>query len=317
MVSWIALPDGWPGRVLNAWAKYAKEMAMYKFLIFLSTGCLLASGEGFAQAGSEVKGTLEINGATVPIKYAYALQHNDEEGFLDGPELRILLSDREVDPGLLGDLVLSRLDTMAREKKIRGLLLKLDPKKEPREIHGTLLEAPASPQASLPFFTQSGDTTSIKKLDIKDGKVSGVLEEKLSEDSVFPDTPKYGYNITFTAPIQAAAPVTARPKGEEALKSPQAQAILVYEKALREGRIEDAAKLATPEKFGQLEQAIQQMGKPAFLEQVKQFIPEAAVREKQIAEVIVRGKNAVVVIVEEGGRIAAPVTDTGGVWKAN
>lgn len=292
---------------------------MYKFLMFLSTACLLAASGGFTEPASEVKGTLEINGATVPIKYAYILQHNDEEGFLvDGPELRILLSDREVDPALLGDLVLSRLDAMAREKKIRGLILKLDPKKEPRGVHGTVLEAPASAQTSLPFFSQSGDSTCIKKLDIKDGKVSGVVEDKPSEDSAFPDTPKYGYNITFTAPIRANDAVTARPKGEEALKSPQAQAVLAYEKALREGRLEDAAKSATPEKYRELEQVIQQMGKPTFLEQVKQFIPETAVREKQIAEVIVRGKRAIVIIKEEGGRIAAPVIDTGGgVWKTN
>ncbi len=289
---------------------------MQKFVLFFSAACLMAS-TCFSEPAADVKGNLEINGTQVPIKFAYALQHNDEEGFLDGPELRILLSDREVDPGLLSDLVMSRLDTLAREKKIRGLILKFDPKKEPRELHGTLLEAPSSPQASLPFFTQSGDSTSLKKFEIKDGKASGVLEEKPSEENFFPDTPKYGYQITFTAPIRQADAITAHLKGEEAAKSPQAQAVLAYEKACREGRMEDAEKLATPGKFGELKQAMEQMGKATFLEQVKQFIPETAVREKQIKEVIVRGKHATVVITEEGGRICAGVIDAGGTWKAD
>ena len=81
--------------------------------------------------------------------------------------------------------------------------------------------------------------------------------------------------------------------------------------------MEDAEKLATPGKFGELKQAMEQMGKATFLEQVKQFIPETAVREKQIKEVIVRGKHATVVITEEGGRICAGVIDAGGTWKAD
>jgi len=290
---------------------------MQKVLMVLSIAGLLIAGEVFAESAGEAKGTLEINGAKVPIKCAYLFQHNNEEGFLDGPELRILLCDREVDPGVLGDLILSRLDTMAHEKKIRGVLLKLDPKKEPREVHTTLLDAPASPRESLPFFTESGDTTCITKLDIKDGVASGILDEKPSDDNSFQDMPKYGYHIEFKAPIRTNDAITARLKGEEAVKSPQAQAVLTYEKACREGRIEDAAKLATPECFSQVKQAIEKMGKDVFLEQAKQFIPDTATREKQITEVIVRGKHAVVIMKEEGSRTPATVIETGGVWIAD
>lgn len=289
---------------------------MRNLVVFSVLVGLLAAGSAIAEPKSEVKGSIEINGTSVPVKYVYALQHNDEENFLDGPELRILFADREVDPSLLTPLVLSGLDTLAREKKIRGMILKFDPKKEPREIHGTLLDAPAKPEASLAFFTQAGDTTCFTKLEIKDNVVTGALEEKPSEDTSDPDIPKYGFKIEFSTPVRPNDAITARLKGAEAVKSPQAQAVLAYEKACREGRFEDAAKLSTPAHMADLNNALKQMGKETFLQQVKQFIPETAVREKQIEELIARGKHAVVII-RDNGLIPATVVEENGVWKAD
>jgi len=267
-----------------------------------------------AEPVSTATGTLEINGKAVPIKYAYAFQHDNEEGFLDGPELRIAVTDREIDPALLGGVLSLDLDAAAKKKDVCGLLLKFDPKKESREINGTLLYAPSDPRAPLVSFTRTDDDTCLKKLEIKDGKVTGILDEKAPEKSPSEDMPKYGYHIEFTAAIRTNDPITARFKGAEAVKSPQAQAVIAYEKALREGRIEDAKKLATPERFSKMGQAIEQMGKDVFMEQVKQFIPDTAAREKQITDVIVRGKHAVVVMVEKGSRTPGTVIESGGGW---
>ncbi len=278
---------------------------------------LLIAGGAFGEAAGEAKGILEINGAKVTINHVYAMQHNNEEGFLDSAELRILLCDREVDPAPLGELILAELDSMARQKKIRGLILKLDPAKEPREVYGTVLEAPASEQTSLPFFTQSGDGTSIKKLEIKDGVVSGELEETPSEDNFFEDMAKYGYKISFSAPIRANAPVTAHLKGEEAAKSPQAQAVMAYEKACREGRLDEAAKLATPAKYQELKKAYDMMGRDVFLQQMALFIPENADSQSQVTDVVVRGNKAIVITREKDGRTSASLISEGGVWKAN
>jgi hypothetical protein len=204
---------------------------------------------------------------------------------------------------------------MARAKKVRGLIVRFDPKKDPREVHETLLVAPASPQESLPFMTESGSETCIKRLEIKDGKVSGEIESKSSDDNTFPDIPKYSYHLTFAATIQTNDPITLRLKGTDALNSPQAKAVLAFEKACREGDFDAARKLATDDRMRQLDQFVQKAGKAVFLEQAKQMIPDNAVHAKQLADLIVRGKHGFVIFDEEGSRSPIPVIEAGGTWK--
>jgi hypothetical protein len=277
----------------------------------------LTFGAAYADPASEVKGTFQVNGAAIPIKCVYLLQHDNEEGVLDGPELRILLTDREVDPSLLSEIVLSQLDSLAHAGKVRGIVIKLDPKKEPREMHGTLLMAPGSAQASLPFFTESGSETSIKKLDIKGGKATVELDYASTGDSAFSDMPKFSYKLSFTAPIRANDPITARSKGADAAKSVQVKTMMAFEKAVRSGELDAARKMATESRFQQIDQAAKQMGKEKFLEQARQWITDPAVREKQSAEVIVRGKRAVVVFDEGGARNPSYLIEDGGIWKVN
>lgn len=288
---------------------------MRTLLISLSLASTFAMGSAHGEATPEVTGTLEVNGDKIPVKQVYALQHDNEEGLLDGPELRLLLVDREVNPDLLGGLILSALDDMARAKQVRGLIIRFDPKKDPREVHETLLVAPESAQATLPFMTSSGSETSIKKLEIKDGKVSGVVESKSADDSIFPDMPKYSYHLTFTAPIRSTPPITAKLKGAEALASPQAKLVLAFEKAVRDGDFDAARKLAVDSRMHELDQMVQQVGKAAFLEQAKQMIPENAVHAKQLTDVVVRGKHGFVIFKEEGSRTPVPVIESGGTWK--
>ncbi|MBI5095215.1 MAG: hypothetical protein HZB26_22625 [Candidatus Hydrogenedentes bacterium] len=276
---------------------------------------VFAAGNAFAEAAPEVKGALKVNGAEIPIKFVCLLQHDNEEGMLDGPELRMLLADREVDSGLLKGIALDQLDTMAREGKVRGLILRVDPKKEPREVHGTLLIAPASAQASLPFFTQSGSETSIKKLEIKDGKASVELDYASTGDSAFEDMPKFEYKLAFTAPIRPNDKITARLTGAEAVKSPQAKVAMDFEKAVRSGDLDAARKLDLGKRMLMIDQAVKEMGKEKFLEQARQFIADPATREKQLSLVVVRGKGAIVVFKEEHSRTTVPLVEVDGVWK--
>ena len=66
------------------------------------------------------EGSFQVNGAAVPLKNVYLLQHNNEEGALDGPELRILVADREVDIEVLKPIMLSDLDTWRAPARFAG-----------------------------------------------------------------------------------------------------------------------------------------------------------------------------------------------------
>src|SRR5687768_3933207 len=96
-----------------------------------------------------VKGTVEARGKAVELKYSYAHLHDNAEGLLTRPrELRILLSDREVPPDALHGISWLRVEDMAMEGKVQGLLLELDPAK-PDTLVAVLLARPAEAGLSL------------------------------------------------------------------------------------------------------------------------------------------------------------------------
>jgi len=75
--------------------------------------------KGFLQAGAE----------RVPIVEALAHFHDNAEGLLDRPrELRILLADREVPQEALAGIDFPMVGEMARDGRLRGLLIRVDPR---------------------------------------------------------------------------------------------------------------------------------------------------------------------------------------------
>ena len=119
------------------------EGAVKTFLLILSLACFHAPDAAHAIDAGVAKGALNVGGATIPLTHAYAQLHDNAEKLLERPrELRILLADREAPQSALNGIAFLPVVHMAREGKLRGLLIQLDPAK-PDEAAVTVLHAPA------------------------------------------------------------------------------------------------------------------------------------------------------------------------------
>lgn len=269
-----------------------------------------------AAAETKVDGKLTVNGKDIPIKHVYAVMYDNAEGLEDAPELRLLFADREIDPANIETPVTFNLDVLARKGNLQGIFLRFDPKAEPRGVHGAILFTPPDERTSMPFFSLSGAEAGFTELTTTAERVSGTAVYE-TEESSSSDMPKYSYSITFDAPISKGRPVKEKLTGAGAAKSPLAKILIGYEQALRQGDFDTAKDLATKQKFDELQAYIEQAGKEAFLEQVKQFIPDAAVREGQIKTIIVRETFATVIAEEEGSKTIMHLVKMGDAWKVN
>lgn len=241
------------------------------------------------------RGSLTVDGKVIAISSSHAHLHDNAEGLLDRPkELRILLADREVPESALAGLAFLPVTEMAKEGKVRGLLLELDPAR-PNSAAITLLYPPAAPGLSLPVQTISTTgPTAFKKLDIGKLRVTGEIEARDEGRSTPGDMPSFSYSIRFSTPLFHELAVTADLKGEAARNSIQAAVLRKKVEALRK-RDWDALRKISSEK-----------GKCASEAFIAQTGPEAAVASKAAADdldrwiagigrVVVRGDRAVVI----------------------
>lgn len=271
---------------------------------------------GLALDPAKVQGFLTVNGIETRLTHGYALLHDNEEGILDAPQVRILLSDRELDPALLAAPALSRLDVMARRGEVRGLVFQFDPKAEDGEVYGTVLYPPVTSDASLAFFAEPATETG-RVIMLTDDRVAARMTKETRRDPLLGDLPVFSYRIGFDLPVARLDPVTERLKGEEAVKSAPARALLAFESACRAGDLEAARKLATKGRMQELEYAVRlAAGDKPFTEQLRQWFPDETARTKHIVEVVLRGNRGVVVLEEEPGfRSGVPVVQVEGEWR--
>lgn len=283
-----------------------------KYALLAMIGFFLLAGARGAIGAEQTKGSLKVNGTTISLTHAYAMLYGNEEGYDDGPELRILLSDRELPLTLLSGPVLSGLDDLARKGEIQGILLKLDPRKLAKgSVNGTLLYAPKDPRESLRFFTLSGEAVGFQELKTANNRVVGTTKQKIEGEEF-----SFEYAASFNAPL-VHDKVTARFSGGEALKSPQAQAYLAFAQALREGNFEAARGFSTPERIRRMEEFKAHVGDTVFRDQLKGQVPSEAECRRQIKEVFVRGSLAFIVVQEDGGKSLRPLVLIGKDWKVN
>lgn len=268
---------------------------------------------GSTQDPGFAKGTLKVDGQVISLTHAYAWQYDNEEGLLDAPELRILLTDREVSPSLLSGAYLVHLDMSAREGKVRGLLLTVDPGHPSQSLHGTLLYPPTKPQGSLHFFSISNTEGVFEKFDLGKDRVAGEVRYREKGDPDVGFRP-FEYAVSFSAPLLRDEPITAKLTGRPALESPPVQALLAYERALLAGDLEAARRRSSPEGFKQTEALMAQVGKDTFLEMMRQEIPDSATRQRQIRQVFVRGLRALVIFQMGEMKGAQMMVQVNGVW---
>jgi hypothetical protein len=269
----------------------------------------------FALDPGVARGELVLDGEKIPLTHAYALRQDDTEGLMDGPELRILLADRELSTDLLAGPVLGDLDQRARQGGVKGVLLRVAADRRPESVNGTILHAPPDPQQSLPFFTRSGQGGGFTRFELGDKRVVGEVEEKPDAEAGFPGVPVYGYRASFSAPIFEDRKVTANLQGKEARQSAPAKAFLAFEKVLREGDLQKIRAAVSPSRWRETEQFIAMVGEAQFKAQVREMVPPTATREKQIERVVVRENRATVIYKEAGARGFTVLVKDGGTWK--
>ena len=109
--------------------------------------------------------------------------------------------------------------------------------------------------------------------------------------------------------------------GAQAQKSPQADVILAFEKALNWQGIDAAGAYATPEKLAEMRVQIKQLGADSFKQmqaEMRKATPQGEARRKQIEKVVVDGDNAVLTL-REGPNVAtvARLAKTKDGWKVD
>jgi hypothetical protein len=242
-----------------------------------------------------VQGTLAVNGKDIVLTQAYAHLHDNAEGLLDRPqELRLLLVNGEVPQEALAGISLLPVEEMAREGKVRGLLLKLDPK-DHRRLEVTLLDPPRGPGQTL--VTRTLSTIGGKPpLELKIGpqRVHGALEHHDTGPSATGERPRLDYALRFSAPLFQEMPVTAVLQGRAAQNSPQMRVLRAKARALEKGAFASLPRLATARANRRTRAFLAQAG-PEAGSLAKQAAAGMQESIKHLQRVVVRGKRAVAI----------------------
>jgi hypothetical protein len=266
------------------------------FLLIVSS-----SSGAFGIDPGTAKGTMRVGDDTITLTHAYALVHDNAEGVLDGPRhMRILAVDREMKPDVLHGLVFLPVMTLAREGKVRGLLLTFRPD-DLTQVQVTMLYPPAGPMAMLISQSRMDTGGVVKNFKLGDQRVVGAIEETAARPSPMSDAPPITYAATFSAPIFNEPKVTEDLKGPAATNSPQLEVLRASAAALRKADFDGVRKTLTPGASAQLDMMIAQGG-----DQVAAFARQAgsdmAKSVETVQRVVVRGTRAVAIFGDKSWR---------------
>lgn len=282
-------------------------------LIFL-TG-LLSPLSALAIDPGTATGVLKVGSAAVTLTHACAHLHDNAEGWLDfKKELRILVTDREVDQDVLAGLnPFFTLSTMVRQGSLRGVLLRFDPS-NPKSVLATVLYPPAEQGMSLGNKTISDSAKSpLENLVVSDVRVSAAISQS-SPDSAEQGWPAESYSFKFSAPLFREAAVTATLKGRQALDSPQAKAILARATALISGDLEKVRRYSSERFIRQIDNFLAKSPETA-----KSMMRESGEESEQAVrkgtlKLIVRGSRATLMVEAKDGNSMFGLTKKEGNW---
>lgn len=287
-----------------------------KILWFLVWGCIFALAMGGCAARGPVTGTLKVNGEIIPIKHVYALQYDALEEILDNPELRVVLTDKEVlyehpsPPHYVFD-TFGPINNLAREGKVYGIQLELDPRDPLKGFSCRLFYPPKVEGQTLASFSYSGTKPAFKKLKISADRAVGEIAYVFEQ--VEEDVPGFEFNISFDTPILREEKVTEKLEGPKALSSPQVQAFLKFAQACCRADLKEISGAASARELKELEALKKQIGEMEFKKMMAWPAPEKL--KKQIRKVIVRGKRAWIFLEMEGEKVWQIAIQENGVWK--
>lgn len=199
-----------------------------KYLFAILIAIMLTTNPASAIDPGRATGTLKVDGKTFELKYSNIMQYNNEEGFLDKAEIRLLLTDKDVPYELLSGPTLDPLLALVRKNDVHGILLRIEQlkplKNKVKTANGTLFYPPKNPRASLPFFTISDSNGIFDKLVYGNNCVSGKIRHQLKGGQ----TPSFEFDVSFYAPFFEDV-VTSKLAGKAALDSPQVKALLAFQ----------------------------------------------------------------------------------------
>lgn len=293
--------------------KAFRPVSIICFAALLGLMGILAADPSPAIDPGTASGQLSVGEVAIALKHASVMRYGNEEGILERAELRILLTDRELPESILRGPFMQALERLARQGKVRGILLRLDAKKlTAGAVHGTLLLPPGDAPLSLPTFTITQKGGGFEKFQMGNNRVMGVTRWKFSPGPL----PQADYIVTFDAPFFQDE-VTASLHGRRALHSPQAKVFLDFEEALRRGDLEAARGFCTNDRFAELVAMRHETGEKAFLEAIAAGIPDRRAREKQIRAVYARGPGAIIVLDRGLERSFMAVVNVEGAWRVD
>jgi hypothetical protein len=266
----------------------------------------LSIAQAYAIDEGVAKGALEVEGRTIALTHAYTHRHDNAEGLLGGPELRILLADREIPHTLLAGVYTARLDELARKGEVQGVLLLADPREPTAGVRGVLLMAQTNRGKPLAGFSISGDG-GFRELQIGNNRVVGDVHHQSTRSA-----PAFEYAATFSAPLFQEEPISDRLSGAKAMESAPFKVLAAYSKALGAGELEAARRLATPESFREVDTLIAQVGRPAALKMFGNM--SAMLGAKSKPQVFVRGQRALIVFQAGESRGMQSLVRAGGKW---
>jgi hypothetical protein len=307
-----------------------KPLLLATALAFL---CLILPPAASAIDPGRVQGTLQVNGRAITLTQAYAHLHDNAEGLLDHPrELRLLLADREVPQESLSGLApLTALARLARDGRLQGLLLKLNPR-DPRHLELTLLSPPPASGETLltRTITVSSKSSSLdfplsppgERVRVSGEKPAFNLSlhpQRLAGAFTCPPEPRPGVlglpnlacSLRFSAPLFHEPPVTAVLVGRAAQTSPRVQVLRAKARALGQGDFAALQSLSTAPAL----QETQTLPAPAGPDAAAWAKHEAAKLQaslKHLQRLVVRGNRAVVVF---GDKHWQDFVREGGEWK--
>jgi hypothetical protein len=254
----------------------------------------------FAIDPGRVQGYLQVNDQAIVLTQAYAHLHDNAEGLLDRPqELRLLLVDREVPQEALSGIACLPVEQMAREGRVQGLLLRLDPNDHQRLLV-TLLYPPTEPGQTL--MTQTVTTTGRKPpIELKIGgfnRVGGAVEHHEERQSETRGLPRLNYSLRFSAPLFHEMPVTAVLMGQKAQNSSQMRVLREKAGALEKGDFASVQRLSTAGANRRTRALLAQAG-PEAESLAKQAAAELRESTKHLQRVVVRGDRAVAIFAQK------------------
>jgi len=271
---------------------------MKLILCALAALALLVAAPAWADDPATASGHFNRDNTHIDFSHVIALSQDNTEGLLDhGPQVRVLLADREVPIEALYGIAFPPVRAMAKAGQVRGLLLEFDPA-DKTTLRATILAKPNDPGASLTSLSLSDSTGLWRSLTATPGHIAGDLHAKDDADVVF----------TFSAPL-AVDPVVADLKGPAAQASAPVQALIARAEAFRRGDLPAAltltARAARPELAAIPPDALKALSGQAG-EMIASFktIQRVVVRQHTAAALMGEGAWSSLVFEDGGWRVA-------------